>query len=670
MNATPYRPRTAPPPEEPVTHHATYLHARLHLLEDRLRLALAPGGVAAKEFTARHDQIEQKADAAEAATGPLRLRDLARRLTLSEADTDLLLLALLPHLSPLLVTRPAPHDISWATPALAHTLWNTEEPHPALHHLLDGSSPLLACGALAPLPDDIPLPHRPLRATDHTVAYLLGSDALPPDLANCAAWHPSAPPRPLRPAEATTATHLRTALTTQAQFLYLNADCCCDTDGILAAATQPARALRADPAALARTPDPDRAAHLLHNLAHLHGVPLLLGPFNTPQTTWPTPLTPTSDATTGTPPLLGWGTQPRPPGTTPPPLLLTAPAPSHTDRLTTWQHILEHAAYPQATDHAARMSAYRLSPTHIHTTVTTALAHAHAHHTTPALHHLTHAAAHHNADGLTTLARRITPTVTWNDLILPDPTTAQIKDLTLRARHRHRVLGEWALRPGHGRGWGIAALLAGESGTGKTLAAEVIAADLGMDLYTVNLATVLDKYIGETEKHLDALFTEASGINGILLFDEADAVFGKRTETKDAHDRHANTQISYLLQRLEAFDGFTLLTSNLTGNIDTAFTRRLDHIIHFPLPTETERLALWDLCIGPHTPRAPHLDLPYIATSFPLPGGSIRNAATNAAYRAAHTNRPLNTADLITGIKIEYRKTGRLIHDDSTAQST
>ncbi|MGX8904684.1 hypothetical protein ACR820_05435 [Streptomyces netropsis] len=319
MTATPHLPRTAPPLTEPAPHHAAYLYARLRLLEDRLRSALAPPALAAEEFTARHDRIEQQADATEAATGPLRLRDVARRLALSEADTDLLLLALLPHLSPLSVPRPDTPDISWATPALARVLWNTEESHPALHRLLDGSSPLLACGALAPLPDDIPLPHRSLRATDHAVAYLLGSDALPAGLANCAAWHHPAPPRPLRPAEAAAAAHLRTALTTEARLLYLNADRCCDTDGILAAATQPARALRVDPAALARTPDPDRAARLLHSLAHLHGVPLLLGPFDTPQTTWPTPLTPTGAPTTATPTLLCWGTQPRPPGTTPPP---------------------------------------------------------------------------------------------------------------------------------------------------------------------------------------------------------------------------------------------------------------------------------------------------------------------------------------------------------------
>ncbi|QIS23517.1 ATP-binding protein [Nocardia terpenica] len=311
------------------------------------------------------------------------------------------------------------------------------------------------------------------------------------------------------------------------------------------------------------------------------------------------------------------------------------------------------------------MSAYRLAPAHVHTIVTAALAHAEATHTIPDLHHLRHAATHRTAGDLTTLTRRVTPTAAWTDLVVPDHVRTQLHDLALRARYRPRVLGEWGLRPGALRGHGIAALFTGEPGTGKTLAAEVLATDLGLNLYIVNLATVLDKYIGETEKHLDTLFTHATTLNGLLLFDEADAVFGKRTDTKDAHDRHANTQVSYLLQRLEAFDGIVILTSNLTANIDPAFTRRLDQIIHFPLPTETDRLALWNLCLGPHLPRDPGLDLRLIAVTFPLPGGSIRNAATNAAYHAAHTGRALTTTDLITGIEIEYRKTGRLIDDDT-----
>ena len=164
-----------------------------------------------------------------------------------------------------------------------------------------------------------------------------------------------------------------------------------------------------------------------------------------------------------------------------------------------------------------------------------------------------------NAARLERLARRIEPAVGWDDLVLPPTTVASLRGLADRARHRELVLGEWRMRPGGGRGTGITALFAGDSGTGKTMSAEVIAADLGLDLYVVNLATVVDKYIGETEKNLDRIFAEADNVNGVLLFDEADALFGQRSEVRDSHDRYANIEVAYLLQRMETFDGLAVL---------------------------------------------------------------------------------------------------------------
>ena len=151
-----------------------------------------------------------------------------------------------------------------------------------------------------------------------------------------------------------------------------------------------------------------------------------------------------------------------------------------------------------------------------------------------------------------------------------------------------RCSATWRMRPGGGRGTGITALFAGDSGTGKTMSAEVIAADLGLDLYVVNLATVVDKYIGETEKNLDRIFAEADSVNGVLLFDEADALFGQRSEVRDSHDRYANIEVAYLLQRMETFDGLAILATNLRSNIDEAFTRRLDVIVDFPMPDRGE----------------------------------------------------------------------------------
>ncbi|MFD3971063.1 ATP-binding protein [Streptomyces cyaneofuscatus] len=266
-----------------------------------------------------------------------------------------------------------------------------------------------------------------------------------------------------------------------------------------------------------------------------------------------------------------------------------------------------------------------------------------------------------NGAGLERLARRIEPAVGWDDLVLPPATRTQLTELALRARHREQVLGQWGMRPGGGRGRGVIALFAGESGTGKTMSAEVIARELGMELYVVDLSTVVDKYIGETEKNLERIFVEASDVNGILLFDEADAIFGKRSQVKDAHDKHANVESAYLLQRMESFDGIAVLTTNLRANLDEAFTRRLDVIAEFPIPDAEQRLALWDRCLGTAIPRDPALDLEFCAARFELAGGSIRACAVTAAYLAAESRAPLTMDQLVTAVLQEYRKLGRLV---------
>ena len=266
-----------------------------------------------------------------------------------------------------------------------------------------------------------------------------------------------------------------------------------------------------------------------------------------------------------------------------------------------------------------------------------------------------------NAAGLESLSRRVEPAVGWDDLVLTDPVAAQLRELAARARHREKVLTEWRMRPGGGRGTGVTALFAGDSGTGKTMSAEVIAGELGLDLYRVDLATVVDKYVGETEKNLEKIFTEAAGVNGVLLFDEADAVFGKRSEVRDAHDRYANIESAYLLQRMETFDGLAILSTNLRANIDEAFTRRLDCIVDFPTPTEELRLRLWERCLAPPLPVGDDLDLAFCAAAFELTGGNIRSAATTAAYLAAAAGRPVGMGELIAAVEQEYRKLGRLV---------
>jgi SpoVK/Ycf46/Vps4 family AAA+-type ATPase len=250
--------------------------------------------------------------------------------------------------------------------------------------------------------------------------------------------------------------------------------------------------------------------------------------------------------------------------------------------------------------------------------------------------------------------------VSFEDLVLPEGPRNMLRELTARIRHRERVLGEWRLRPGGGRGIGVTALFAGESGTGKTMSAEVIAGELGLELYTINLATVVDKYVGETEKNLERIFSEVDGVNGVLLFDEADALFGKRSEVRDAHDRYANIEVAYLLQRIESFDGLAILATNLRANVDEAFTRRLDAVIDFPFPDVEQRLVLWRQCLGSSVPLGTDVEIPFLAQSFELSGGNIRSIALTAAYLAAERGDELEMADLIRAVHREYRKLGRL----------
>jgi SpoVK/Ycf46/Vps4 family AAA+-type ATPase len=245
--------------------------------------------------------------------------------------------------------------------------------------------------------------------------------------------------------------------------------------------------------------------------------------------------------------------------------------------------------------------------------------------------------------------------------VLPPEARAQLRELCERARYQQLVLERWGFGRKHARRAGLTALFVGQPGTGKTMAAEIVAGDLGLDLYRIDLSSVVSKYIGETEKNLERVFRAADQGDALLLFDEADALFGKRSEVRDAHDRYANVEVAYLLQRLETYQGVAILTSNLRGNVDEAFMRRLDFVLEFPMPEEAERLAIWRRALPPEAPLAPDVDLPFLARKFRLAGGHIRNVALAAAFLAAAEGVPMAMKHLVRATRREHQKLGKLV---------
>jgi SpoVK/Ycf46/Vps4 family AAA+-type ATPase len=258
---------------------------------------------------------------------------------------------------------------------------------------------------------------------------------------------------------------------------------------------------------------------------------------------------------------------------------------------------------------------------------------------------------------LADLGQRIVPSAVWDDLVLPAETEAALREVAGAARARATVEG-WGFARHGGRGEGLAVLLAGPSGTGKTLAAEVLAGTLALDLWRIDLSGVVSKWIGETEKNLRRAFDAAEAGGAVLFFDEADALFGKRTEVRDAHDRYANVEIAYLLQRMESYRGLSILATNLRANVDQAFLRRLRFVIDLPFPDEAARRAIWQRHIPPRAP-VDGIDLDALAR-LDLPGGAIRNVALNAAAAAAAANAPIRMGHLVAAARREFAKLGRL----------
>jgi len=261
---------------------------------------------------------------------------------------------------------------------------------------------------------------------------------------------------------------------------------------------------------------------------------------------------------------------------------------------------------------------------------------------------------------LATLATSIKPHFSFKDIVLPSDRLRQLREICAAVEYRSLLYDEWGFEDKLSLGKGLSLLFAGPSGTGKTMAAEILAGELGLDLYKIDLSTIVSKYIGETEKNLSRIFTEAATSNAILFFDEADALFGKRSEVRDSHDRYANIEVNYLLQRMEEYDGIVILATNLRKNMDEAFVRRIHATIEFPFPNAADRLRIWRGVWPAKTPRE-GLDLEFLARRFELTGGNIRNIALAAAFLGAEDGGCVRMKHVIRGTWQEYQKMGKVI---------
>jgi ATPase family associated with various cellular activities (AAA) len=605
--------------------------------------------------------VERRADIAEEAGKALRLRRLARRFELTSFDLDLLLVALAPDLDPRFerLYGYLHDDVGRrrATVGLALELAGQTGVDPGGRSRVSTGSALVEGGLLVVEEADRPFLTRSLRVPDRVTMHVLGDDRVDAVVAPlvaagdpCSSGDPVALARVL--AEACHLAYLRDRTLSAARSL-----------ACAAFARVGIGVLPLDLARLTSGDDVMAVAEAALREARLSGAALVAGPVERLVDLQPAALRRLSES--------GWptawtGTVPWDPAwSREVPLVVDVAPATGRERVRLWREALD-GDLPPGVDPAEVVSLFRLGPDEVRRAVRAATLRARLEARPLAVDDIHAGARAQNAPALERLARRRSPRVGWNDLVLPRETILALRELANRAVHRDRVLDDWALAT-LSNGRGIKTLFAGEPGTGKTMAAEVIAHALGVDLYTIDLATVVDKYVGETEKNLERIFRATEGVHGILFFDEADALFGKRSEVRDAHDRYANVETAYLLQRMETFDGIAVLATNLRANIDDAFARRLDAVVDFPLPDAERRRLLWDRCLG-DVPRAADVDLDFCAHAFELSGGSIRNIALAAAYTAAAGQGKVGMTELINATKAEYRKLGRLCNEAEFAR--
>ena len=606
---------------------------------------------------------DARATAAEQAGETIRLRRVARTFGLTAIDVDILLVALAPDLDPRFERLYAylQDDVSRrrASTGLALEL-ATGVPGAAIARTrLDPFAPLVRGGLLLVEEAERPFLTRSLRVPDRVAGHLLLGDAPDPRLAALAVES-----RPLPLAEGAA---ISRALERGVQLFYVRErfGSAGTAMAVAALAAHGADVVGGDAVPepivldLARLSASDDAAEIAAVAARecrLTGASLVVGPVEVLAERGASAVRAFAEVACA---VVLVGSRPWDPAwSRSVPVLIDAPMPSIEDRARVWTD--ELGAVSGDVDPAREMIQFRMSPEQTVRAAHAASRQAAAEGRSLTADDLKAGARSQNAAGLERLSRRVRPLVTWDDLVLPDEVAEQLHELASRARFRDVVLDTWGMGRTSIKGRGLTALFAGDSGTGKTMSAEVMANDLGLDLYVIDLSTVIDKYVGETEKNLDRIFTEADRVNGVLLFDEADAVFGKRSDVKDSHDRYANVEVAYLLQRMELFDGVAILTTNLRANLDEAFTRRLDAVVDFPVPDDDGRLNLWEKHLPPDVPRDDDLDLGFLSRQFKFSGGNIRNIALAGAYLAAADGSPLSMAHLIHGTAREYQKLGRM----------
>jgi AAA+ superfamily predicted ATPase len=340
------------------------------------------------------------------------------------------------------------------------------------------------------------------------------------------------------------------------------------------------------------------------------------------------------------------------------------PMPGFLARKQLWQEGFDSiAANPPAETATGLANRFVLTGGHIHGACRAARTHAllRGHHpsTLSAVDFEAEARAQSN-QGLQRRAQKVEALYDWSHLVLPPRAVRQLREVCAAEKYRSVIYVEWGFDRRHMQGRGLNVLFCGPSGTGKTMSAAIVARELGLDLYKIDLSTVVSKYIGETEKQLSQIFREARSSNAILFFDEADAIFGKRSEVKDAHDRYANIEVAYLLQKMEEYEGIVILATNFRKNIDEAFTRRIHYVVEFPFPEPDYRERIWRSMIPSGAPLAADVDFGFLGRQFELAGGNIRNAALVAAFYAAEDGGAIRMEHFVLAVASELQKMGKL----------